>query len=394
MVGTLDEARARRPRRRPGRPRHEAAHRHARWPSSSTSRPSAAVRAEDDSGSFGILPGHADFLTALAALGRQLDRRARDGGATAPCAAASDRRRQDRRRQSPPARRSSATISTTLRADGAGAIPKPNAETQRDGARGGDAAAARGDPPDHAPPAARRRCRGRTLVVSARGDERHDPAPPDGEDHWRKTGCRCASERHRRWRAGGRAVGRPAAGARSACWAGSSSCRCWSGSSSAGGSTGTSAPAILSGAAADARAGARLLVRLEMDAGAMIALCSHPRLAGAGGLAGFSPPASLLGFVHFGALLAPRAANSSRARGWWRTVGLAAARFALLLGALTLASLQGAPALLAVTLGLLGGRALVMRRVGRTPDELAARHRGLFHAGRCRSASPCSSPGS
>ncbi|HLN22636.1 MAG TPA: F0F1 ATP synthase subunit epsilon, partial [Patescibacteria group bacterium] len=24
-----------------------------------------AVRAEDDSGSFGILPGHADFLTAL-----------------------------------------------------------------------------------------------------------------------------------------------------------------------------------------------------------------------------------------------------------------------------------------------------------------------------------------
>ena len=82
-------------------------------------------------------------------------------------------------------------------------------------------------------------------------------------------------------------------------------------------------------------------------------------------LAGFLAAGFVLGFAHFGALWhhARQLVEGTR---WWRTVTLAAARFALLLSALTLASLQGAPALLATTLGLLCGRALVMRRFGRT----------------------------
>ena len=60
----------------------------------------AHLRAEDDTGAFGILPGHADFLTALAHVGGELARRARRRASCrrARRHARSARRRHDRDR--------------------------------------------------------------------------------------------------------------------------------------------------------------------------------------------------------------------------------------------------------------------------------------------------------
>ena len=46
------------------------------------------VRAEDETGAFGILHGHADFVTVLAIVGRHLARRGRRASTTWRCAAA------------------------------------------------------------------------------------------------------------------------------------------------------------------------------------------------------------------------------------------------------------------------------------------------------------------
>lgn len=82
---------------------------------------------------------------------------------------------------------------------------------------------------------------------------------------------------------------------------------------------------------------------------------------------GFLAAGFALGLAHFSALWY-QARRLASGTSLWRTATVAIARFALLVGALTLASLQGAPALFAVTLGLLGGRAFVMRRVGRLAE--------------------------
>ena len=81
-------------------------------------------------------------------------------------------------------------------------------------------------------------------------------------------------------------------------------------------------------------------------------------------IAGFLVAGFALGFAHF-ATLWRHARELVEGSGWWRTAILAAGRFSLLIAALTLASFQGAAALLAMTLGLLFGRAVVMRRWGR-----------------------------
>ncbi len=47
-----------------------------------------ALRAEDASGSFGILPGHADFLTSLAISVVELGEHRRDAAIIARCGAA------------------------------------------------------------------------------------------------------------------------------------------------------------------------------------------------------------------------------------------------------------------------------------------------------------------
>ncbi|MCB8839882.1 ATP synthase subunit I [Aurantimonas sp. VKM B-3413] len=81
-------------------------------------------------------------------------------------------------------------------------------------------------------------------------------------------------------------------------------------------------------------------------------------------VAGFLVAGFALGFAHFAALW-HHARELVEGGRWWRTAALAAGRFSLLIAALTLASFQGAAALLAMTLGLLFGRAIVMRRSGR-----------------------------
>ena len=69
-----------------------------------------------------------------------------------------------------------------------------------------------------------------------------------------------------------------------------------------------------------------------------------------------------LGLLYFGSLWwnARLFSGSGRLR---TVLAMAAARFALLGGALALASLEGAGPLLATALGVLGARAVVLRRV-------------------------------
>ncbi|NDW07116.1 ATP synthase subunit I [Jiella sp. 40Bstr34] len=84
-------------------------------------------------------------------------------------------------------------------------------------------------------------------------------------------------------------------------------------------------------------------------------------------VAGFFVAGFALGFAHFGALW-HHTCQLVEGRRWGLTAAIALARFALLIGALTFASLQGAAPLLAMTLGLLAGRAVVMRRFGRIAE--------------------------
>ncbi|MEX6508409.1 ATP synthase subunit I [Jiella sp. M17.18] len=84
-------------------------------------------------------------------------------------------------------------------------------------------------------------------------------------------------------------------------------------------------------------------------------------------IAAFLVAGFALGFAHFGALW-HHARQLVEGSLWWRTAALALARFSLLIGVLTLASLQGPGPLLAMTLGLLAGRAVVMRRFGRIAE--------------------------
>ncbi|WP_206456181.1 N-ATPase subunit AtpR [Aurantimonas marina] len=84
-------------------------------------------------------------------------------------------------------------------------------------------------------------------------------------------------------------------------------------------------------------------------------------------LFGFLAAGFALGLAHFSALW-HQARRLASGMSFWPTGAVAIARFALLVGALTLASLHGAPALFAMTIGLLGGRAFVMRRVRRLAE--------------------------
>jgi hypothetical protein len=98
-----------------------------------------------------------------------------------------------------------------------------------------------------------------------------------------------------------------------------------------------------------------MLVRLEMDEQPMIFLLLAPAACLVAGTS--------LGVAHFGSLW--RAARLLTGRGpGLTTIALMIARWALLGGALALASLEGGAApLLAMALGVLIGRSLVMRRV-------------------------------
>jgi ATP synthase protein I len=115
---------------------------------------------------------------------------------------------------------------------------------------------------------------------------------------------------------------------------------------------------------ADARAGARMLVRLEMDEKRMriLSLDSLPAWAMFFGLAAHLAARIVLGVLYFHSL-------------WWNacrftaggrlttTIALMIGRFAILGGLLTLASLEGAPPLLAMALGVHIARSAAIHRV-------------------------------
>ncbi len=114
-----------------------------------------SVRAEDASGSFGILPRHADFLTSLAISRRELAGRRRRRGTTARCGAACSPSPAGRTiaiatREAVPGD-DLATLDETVLA------PLPRRHRDRtDRARREHAAATQRDPPDHAPSASGR----------------------------------------------------------------------------------------------------------------------------------------------------------------------------------------------------------------------------------------------
>ena len=87
MVGTIDEARAEERARPQGGGRMRLL---ITTPTAVVvdERDVVAVRAEDESGGFGILDGPRRFPDRAHRLGRQLAATATAGGATAPCAAA------------------------------------------------------------------------------------------------------------------------------------------------------------------------------------------------------------------------------------------------------------------------------------------------------------------
>ncbi len=150
-----------------------------------------ALRAEDASGGFGILPRHADFLTSLTI--SVVGWKGADGTPHfCACSMASFPLPEGSRLPSRRARRSSATIFPTLDRIVLARFPR----RYRNGAGGTyreHASATECHPPDHAPPAA-----GQPQRV---GIFRMDWAPrndPGDQDPLVK-GVRLRGERHRRW---------------------------------------------------------------------------------------------------------------------------------------------------------------------------------------------------
>jgi F1F0 ATPase subunit 2 len=103
---------------------------------------------------------------------------------------------------------------------------------------------------------------------------------------------------------------------------------------------------------------------MEMDAQAMIGELSHMPPA-AGAVIGFLVGVAL-GLFHFASLRRVTALYLS-GRDIWRALALQAARFAALLAVLVLLAHAGALPLLAGTLGLLVGRAIVLRQARKVP---------------------------
>ena len=174
------------------------------------------LRAEDDTGAFGILPGHADFLTVLAVSVVTWRDDAAAVSTTSPCAAACSKCATVRRLRSPRPRPCRATICTDWKPR---CSPRFRRQTRRGagGAHRRAAALSGSDAPDRAL-SSRRRGR-RCLAVAPPGSVTEygvvtsttAPVEPDIPEPLDEA-VRKRRERRDRWAARGRAVDRAESG--------------------------------------------------------------------------------------------------------------------------------------------------------------------------------------